>query len=63
MFFDELETSKLTPTIITHPYSCTVTDDYGNTEIMYERCGQVLKPTSFKMVMTGALLEKLYRIG
>ena len=63
MFLDELETSKLIPTIIPHPYTKTVTDDFGNTEVMHERCGQVLKHTSFKMIMTGALLEKLHRIG
>lgn len=63
MFLDELETNKLIPSIIPHPYSCTVTDDFGNTEIMHERCGQVLKHTSFRMVMTGALLDKLHRVG
>ena len=63
MFLDELETSKLIPTIIPHPYTKQVTDDFGNTEIMHERCGQVLKHTSFKMIMVGALLEKLHRIG
>jgi hypothetical protein len=63
MFLDELETNKLIPSIIPHPYSCKVTDDFGNTEIMHERCGQVLKHTSFRMVMTGALLDKLHRVG
>ena len=62
MIFDELETSKLTPTYLTEPYEATVTDDFGNTEVMKERCGQVLKPTSFKLTMTGALLSKI-RIG
>jgi hypothetical protein len=62
MIFDELETSKLTPTYLTQPYEATITDDFGNTETMKERCGQVLKPTSFKLTMTGALLSKI-RIG
>lgn len=63
MFLDELETNKLIPSIIPHPYSCKVTDEFGNTEIMHERCGQVLKHTSFRMVMTGALLDKIHRVG
>ena len=63
MIFDELETSKLVPAYITEPYEADVTDDYGNTEHMTERCGQVLKPTSFRMTMTGLLLSRIKRNG
>lgn len=63
MFFSELETSKLVPSYNFKPYSATVTDEFGNTEIMHERCGQVLKPTSFKLTMFGMLLAKILRVG
>ena len=63
MFFSELETSKLVPSYNFKSYSATVTDDFGNTEIMSERCGQVLKPTSFKLTMFGLLLAKIIRVG
>lgn len=64
MTFEEWETSKLIPHYIAKPYSAEVTDEYGNTEIMQEQCGQVLRQTPFKMQLFGLLLEKIKeRIG
>lgn len=58
MIFNENECSKLTPTYINHSYSARVTDKYGNTEIMREQCGQVLKETSFEMTLCAFIAEK-----
>ena len=64
MTFEEWETSKLIPHYIAKPYSAEVTDEYGNTEMMSEECGQVLRQTPFKMQLFGLLLEKIKgRIG
>jgi len=64
MVLTEFETSKLRPVYYTKPYEATVTDDYGNTEIMREDCGQVLMNVGFEMVLVGSIAEHLAkRIG
>lgn len=64
MIFNDFETSKLMPVYNTNSYSFEVTDEEGNTEIMHEECGQVLKPVEFKMMLCGLLALKVKeRIG
>lgn len=64
MVFDLFETSKKIPVYNSKPYSAEVLDDYGNIEIMSERCGQTLEDTTFTMMITGLLLQQMSkRIG
>lgn len=64
MTFNELETSKLTPKYFTSAYSAVVTDDDGNTETMYERCGQALNDTPFEMTVSESLIKLMTpRVG
>lgn len=64
MIIEEYESSKLTPMYIHEEYSTEVTDDYGNTEIMTERCGQVLREVGFEMTVFGLIKDKLgKRVG
>lgn len=60
MTFEEFETSKLRPVYHNSPYEATVTDEYGNTEVMRESCGQVLLHVGFEMTLKG-LIEKYAR--
>lgn len=64
MTFNEDETSKLTPVYTYEAYEAEVIDEYGNTEMMRERCGQVLTHVSFEMKLANDLAERLTkRIG
>ena len=64
MTFDENETSKLTPVFTYEAYEAEVTDEYGNTETMRERCGQVLTHVSFAMKLASDLAQRLApRVG
>lgn len=58
MIFKSFETSKLTPCYITESYQDEVIDEYGNHEIMSERCGQVLKKQDFSIRLISALALK-----
>lgn len=64
MVLDEFECSKKAPVYKHEPYSAEVTDEFGNTEIMHERCGQVLCDVSFEMSVAGLIKDKLgKRVG
>lgn len=64
MIFNAEETGKLIPQYTTKPYCATITDDYGNTEKMYEDCGQVLVSVPFEMYLVGSVLAaEQRRIG
>lgn len=59
MVFEEFESGKLRPVYDVHPYSAIVTDEFGNTEVMTERCGQSLTEVPFNMQLIGALAERV----
>lgn len=62
MVFDEIETGKMRPVYYTKPYSATVTDEYGNTEVMSEECGQVLESIGFKMTLATSYAKKVIEV-